>query len=134
MSLKSRLADAAFASTILLATGLGQVLAQTSDNAAKLQEAETRLRAIYEDREFRANGFRGEWSSDSSSYTIRRRDPNTNEWDAATYDVRTGERVDNETPAAESAARNRRLSPDGAKTLEIRGNKIFARDLASDQR
>ena len=35
-----------------------------------LQQAESRLRGTYEQREFRAKAFRGEWLPDSSGYTV----------------------------------------------------------------
>jgi len=39
-----------------------------------LEQAEQRLRAIYDRGEFRARRFRGEWLPDSSGYTVSERD------------------------------------------------------------
>ena len=58
-----------------------------------LEEAESRLRAIYEHGEFRAKRFRADWLSDSSGYTVSEPVPGADEKVLARYDVASGKRT-----------------------------------------
>ena len=93
------------------------------------EKANERLRAIYEKGEFRAGDFRSKWLPDSSGYTVRERDPQTNKSNVWRYDVRSGKRT-----KAEPSYNQRRLhSPDGKKRLERRGRSIIVRVVESDE-
>ena len=54
-----------------------------------LAEAEPRIRAIYERREFRAAEFSAEWLPDSSGYSVPERGPITNERIQVVLEART---------------------------------------------
>jgi dipeptidyl-peptidase-4 len=55
-------------------------------------EAEARLRAIYERREFNAKSFRGNWLRDGSGYTVLELASEANERALVSYEVASGKR------------------------------------------
>ena len=114
---------------ILSAWGAGQANAQKNDWQ---NEAEPRLRAIYERGEFRPRKLQAEWLPDSSGFTVRERNSETNEPVVARYDVRTGKRNEVKTADEVQPASERRLSPDGTRILEYRDRNLFVLELATD--
>ena len=58
-----------------------------------LEQAESRLRAIYDRREFRAREFRADWLPDSSGYTTSELAPDSNERVVVSYDAVSGTRT-----------------------------------------
>jgi dipeptidyl-peptidase-4 len=108
-------------------TGLGTLAAQPSFDTTWQREAHSRLKAIYDHGEFRANVFRSEWLPDSSGYTVRERDSQTNTSTVWRYDVRSGERTRSE-PINKPG---RLWSPDGQKRLEQVNRSIIVRDIKS---
>ena len=111
-----------------------ELAAQPDQNSAWQEEANSRLKAIYERGEFRPARFRAEWLPDSSGYTVRERDPKSNEWVVASYTVRSGKRT--ETPSSEGSRSDagRLRSPDGQDVLEFRERNLYVRNLESGQR
>lgn len=92
------------------------------------QVARPRLKAIYEQNEFRPKRFQGEWLPDSSGYVVRERDSKTNEQALWRYDVISGERTRFEEKGA-PANRRPRLSPDERHVLEFSNRNLFAKNL-----
>jgi len=80
------------------------ICAQTSQELI-LKEAESRLRAIYERKEFRAKRFRADWLSDSSGYTVLESVPDGNEQVLVRYDVPSGKRTVLDSPQREKSGR-----------------------------
>lgn len=95
---RSSSAFALMALAVCVAMEICDVHAQTSPDSGWQQEANSRLRAIYERGEFRVRRFGAEWLPDSSGYTIQERDPKTEKSVLATYDVRTGKRTEAKSP------------------------------------
>lgn len=119
-------------STTITALTICQMLGACRLQAQTWQDrALPRLKAIYEQGEFRAAGFRGEWLPDSSGYTIRQRDETTNESTLWRYDVATGERTKAELPKDKPNGKAERRSPDGKHLLEFKNRQLIVRDLES---
>ncbi|MGZ0173262.1 MAG: DPP IV N-terminal domain-containing protein [Planctomycetales bacterium] len=110
----------------------GDLSAQTSPDTSWQKETQSRLRDVYERGEFRPRIFQAEWLPDSSGYTVRERDPKTNEPIKVWYDVATGKRIESQ-PANEGQPDPQRLSPDGTRVLEFRERNLFVRNLATDR-
>ncbi|QEF97561.1 Prolyl tripeptidyl peptidase precursor [Stieleria maiorica] len=117
----------------LTAFTLGELAAHPPGDSTWVAEAEPRLRAIYEDREFRAEEFQGEWLDDSSGYTIRRQDSDTGQESLVKVDLISGQQTEIESPKTKSRPRRRMASPDGRHRLEVRDQSIFVHDQESGQ-
>ena len=96
-----------------------------------LEEAQSRLRAIYERGEFRAKSFRADWLSDSSGYTVREPVPGTEKRVLVRYDVASGKRTVVDSPPKEPSGN---VSPDGKSVLYSEGGNLYVRDLNSDRK
>ena len=91
---------------------------------------ESRLKDIYESGNFGVRPFQGEWLPDSSGYTVRERDPETNREVTASYDVRTGARsisAQTEQPSNDE----KRTSPDGRLVVQWKDRQLVIRDIES---
>jgi dipeptidyl-peptidase-4 len=100
---------------------------------SRLREAEARLRAIYDHREFRAKSFRADWLPDSSGYTVMEPVPGADNRMLARYDAASGKRTVIESPRRERAGSSGNLSPDGHRALYSDRGNLYVRDLHSDQ-
>lgn len=98
-----------------------------------LAEAELRIRAIYERREFRVAEFSGTWFPDSSGFWIQERDPKTNKIVAVGYDVRTGMPLRDAVRQDRPEPRQTSVSPDGKWVLETKDRKMFLREVATGE-
>ena len=95
-----------------------------TEKAKQLMEAESRLKAIYERREFSTAPFEATWSRDSTGY-LRLENPNADSPELVKYDCATGKRsvliASEQLVAPESKARLRirqfAESPTGTKFL-----------------
>lgn len=105
------------------------VVAQPNHDSTWQEEATARFKAIYDRGEFRADAFQPAWLPDSSGYTVRERDPQTNQSAVWRYDARSGER----TPAEPSSELDSRYSPDGQKRLERRSRSVVVLDVESGE-
>jgi dipeptidyl-peptidase-4 len=110
-----------------------EVCAQTS-HALLLNEAESRLRAIYERDEFRAKLFRADWLPDSSGYTVRESVRGTDERVLVRYDAASGERTVLDSPQDDKADGSGDRSPDGQRVLYSERGNLYVRDLSSDHK
>ena len=119
---------------VSLAMGVCHVQAQSSRDASWQKETESRLKAIYERGEFRPQKFQAEWLPDSTGYTVQERDPKTDKMIKASYEVRTGKRIESKSEEGTQAARGPLVAPDGKSVLEFQDRNLFARDFASGQR
>jgi dipeptidyl-peptidase-4 len=108
-------------------------LAETSGKLS-LEEAESRLRAIYDRREFRANRFHADWLPDSSGYTVLEWVPESNERVPVRYEVANGKRTVLNARRSQHAGRSGNVSPDGESVLFSERGNLFVRDLSSDRR
>lgn len=84
-----------------------------------LEEAETRLRRIYDQGEFRGKRFRGTWLADSSGYTVM-------ESVLASYDAATGKRTVVKNRGENDRSGNR--SPDGERVIFADMGNLHVRD------
>jgi dipeptidyl-peptidase-4 len=98
-----------------------------------LADAEPRVRAIYERREFRPASFSAQWLPDSSGYRIQERDPKTNQTKEVVYEVRAGQPVQEAAGKEFSKARQPSVSYDGRWKLETEGRNLFLRDLSKGE-
>ncbi|TWT60542.1 S9 family peptidase [Rubinisphaera italica] len=98
------------------------------------QEAEPRIRAIYERGEYNGKKFDSEWLPNSSGYITREKRPQDNQPVEYLYDVQSGERTEVDTNKAGKSDRDPLRSPDGKNILEFRKRQLFARNLTSNQR
>jgi dipeptidyl-peptidase-4 len=99
-----------------------------------LDRAESRLQAIYEQGEYRAKTFRGEWLPDSSGYVIRETMPGEAGRVAVRYDVISGERTVLDATAAGESTRPGTPSPDGSSFLISEGGNLHVQDADSDEK
>ncbi|MCH9654884.1 MAG: S9 family peptidase [Planctomycetes bacterium] len=118
---------------VSLTIKLGDLHGQTSPQSDWQIETKPRLQAIYQHGEFRAKRLQANWLKDSSGYTVRERDPESNKMVLAKYDVRTGERIALKS-SDPKPNRSSFDSPDGKRLLEYRGRNLFVRDLESEHR
>ena len=125
--------QAATLALLSLTMGACELRAQDVPDASWQQETESRLKAIYERREFRPRMFDAEWLPDSSGYTLQERDPKTDQLIGVSYDVRTGERIEPQSEEANRSEPGPLMSPDGTRVLEFRERHLFVRDRASGQ-
>jgi len=82
----------AFASCWLLATHLLLAAEERSAHTKILVEAEARLQAIYDNREFAPASFSGKWLRDSSGYLVLEKGPEDHLLALIKYDVASGAR------------------------------------------
>lgn len=107
--------------------------AQTSHERI-LKEAESRLRAIYDRKEFRAKRFRADWLGDSSGYTVMESVADGNEQVLVRYDVPSGKRTVPDLPQKKDFGRSGKISPDGRSALYSEHGNLYVRDLSSDRK
>ena len=97
------------------------------------EEAESRLRAIYERGEFRAKGFSADWLADSSAYTVLEAVSGADERVLVRYDAASGKRTVLDSPKKEDDSRAGKVSPDGKSVLYSDQGNLYVRDLGSDR-
>ncbi len=119
---------------ILLAMDVCEAQTQSIVDASWQDETESRLKGIYERGEFRPRMFQAEWFPDSSGYTVTERDAESDERTRTSYDVRTGERTEQNSEKRKQSERGPLLSPDGKKVLEFQERNLFVKDTVSGQR
>jgi len=110
-----------------------QAASPAEETKRVLAEAEPRIRAIYERREFRAAEVSAEWLPDSSGYGIQERDSRTNELIQVSYDVRTGQPLKEAARIDGQEARQPSVSPDGKWILELKDRNLFLRNLSNGE-
>jgi len=93
-----------------------------------LEKAESRLRAIYERREFRAKTFHADWLADSSGYTVLESVPDAKERVLVRYDLATGKRTVLGPPERD---RTGNVSPDGKSVLYSKEGNLYVRDVST---
>ncbi|MFT7633658.1 MAG: dipeptidyl-peptidase-4, partial [Mariniblastus sp.] len=114
--------------------GLAGTQAQQTTDSWSAETTETRLKAVYERGEFQAKGFAAKWWTNSSGYTVRKREPKTQKLVSVHYDVRTGKQIEAK-PSDQTKPDSRRLvSPDGKLQLEFRSRNLFVLELESGKR
>ena len=94
-----------------------------------LKKIEPRLRGIYEQGEYRARGFRGDWLPDSSGYTVVERVPGQRHGVPVRYDAASGKRTVSERRGRERPRGFGGRSPDGRKMLFHERGNLHLRDL-----
>ena len=94
-----------------------------------LKKIEPRLRGIYEQGEYRARGFRGDWLPDSSGYTGMERVPGQRHGVPVRYDAASGKRTVSERRGRERPRGFGGRSPDGRKMLFHERGNLHLRDL-----
>jgi dipeptidyl-peptidase-4 len=88
---------------------------------------QARLRGIYEQGQWRAKRFDGQWLPRSSGFVMTKRSADGSD-QRVLYEVATGQT----SPAPDREPPNPRLSPDGLRVLENRGRNWVIRTLADD--
>lgn len=103
-----------------------------NSHEALLNQAESRLRAIYERDEFRPKTFRAEWLADSSGYVVSESVPGAKERVRVRYDVTDGKRTAlNDSEQKPSSGQR---SPDGASVLFSERGNLYVRHSNNDRR
>ncbi len=97
-----------------------------------LESIEPRLRAAYEQGEFRTKRFQGNWLPDSSGYTVMKFVRREKENVQSFYDAATGDRRVLETDERTEARRSGNLSPNEKSVLIRQGGNLAVRNLESD--
>jgi dipeptidyl-peptidase-4 len=100
---------------------------------ALLEEIEPRLRAIYEDGEFRTKKFQADWLADSSGYTVMETVRGEEERVPVFHDAATGDRRKPEAGEPGATRGDGDLSPDGKRLLLQEGGNLRVRDSESGQ-
>ncbi len=98
------------------------------------RKTESRLRAIYERRDFRAKRFRADWLADSSGYTVSEPASGADGRVRVRYDAASGKRTVLDPPEKKDAGRSGRTSPDGLSALYSEQGNLYVRDLGSDRK
>jgi len=94
-----------------------------------LLEARTRIRAIYEEGDFRAKRFQADWLPDGSGYVVNESLPGTNERVRVSYHAETGRRTVLESGQGKPAQNKANLSPDGKMRLISMRDNLRVRHL-----
>jgi len=134
MRMRFTVASRLVATAVFMAIGTCPAQAQAPQEPVWQAAATSRIKDIYERREFRVAPFRAEWLPDSSGYTVREPDPTTKKSVVVRYDVRTGQRTEAAAAQDSPPDQPRLLSPDGKQRLEFRDRQLFVLDLASGER
>lgn len=108
----------------------GIASAQQPDEKTWQEQATARLKAIYEDGDFRAKTFSADWLGDSSGYRVAERDPDTGRTSQVLIDVKTGKPITPDNGRAVVETRRQNVSPDGRRVVEARDRQLFVRELA----
>ncbi|MBM3847487.1 MAG: S9 family peptidase [Verrucomicrobia bacterium] len=106
---------------------------QTSHEAL-LNQAESRLRAIYERDEFRPKRFQAEWLADSSAYTVSESMTGAKERMRVRYDLADGKRTVLSDSEQKQAAKSGQQSPDGANVLVYERGNLCVRRQDEDRK
>lgn len=114
------------------ATAQQGACAQTSKGPIS-EEAESRLRAIYEREEFRAKRYRATWLADSSGYTVQEPVGESDERTLVRYEVAGGKRTVLDTSRTEGG-RAGQVSSDGKRVLYSEQGNLTVRDQGSDHK
>jgi dipeptidyl-peptidase-4 len=99
-----------------------------------LDQAEKRMRAIYDRGEFRARRFRADWLPDSSGYTVSGRRRESRRDGLVKVDAATGKRTVLSAEQRRQLDRDRRRSPDGSRVLAFDRGNLEVRDSKSGRR
>jgi len=99
-----------------------------------LEEAESRLRAIYEHGQFRAKRFRADWLADSSGYTVAELVPGSEERVRVRYDAASGKRTVLDPTQGAGADGSKKASPDGRSVLYSDKGNLYVRDLNANEK
>jgi len=99
-----------------------------------LKEAEPRLRAVYDQGEFRAKRFRADWLDDGSGYTVSEPVPGADKRVLVRYDAASGKRTVLDSSEKEEAGRSDKISPDGRSLLYSDQGNLYVRDLRSNRK
>ncbi len=118
---------------LFMAIEIRGLATQNDPDSTWQTDAESRLKAIFDRGEFRAQKFQAQWLTNSSGYTVQERDPKTKDAIRTTYQVRTGERVKTTPDEGKESDRERLLSPDGSRLLKFQDRDLFVHHLASGQ-
>jgi len=118
----------------ILGTIAGPEIRAQSSREVILEEAETRLRAIYDRDEFRAKRFGADWLSDSSGYTVLESVPDAEERVPVRYDAASGKRTVPDPSQREKARGSGNISPDGRSVLSSEWGNLYVRDLSGGRK
>ena len=118
---------------IFAAVAIPEVRGQPA-HVARLDQAESRLRAIYDRDEFRAKSFRADWLADGSGYTVLESAPKASEKVRVRYDAASGKRTVLDDAEQTQSPGSGKPSPDGTSVvLSERGN-LYVRTLNKDRK
>ncbi|MBD3676328.1 MAG: S9 family peptidase [Planctomycetaceae bacterium] len=126
---------ALFLSAVVCLTEVDRSLqAQSFHHSTRARQVESRLKSIYERREFRPRNIRIEWFQESGGYALWERDDRTDERTPNGFDLNTGEPTEIDPTDALRFEYGERLSPGKTHVFEERDGEYFVRELATDQR
>ena len=98
---------------VLASVVLAPVIPGQKTREPLLDQAEKRLRAIYDRGEFRTRRFRADWLPDSSGYTVSERRRGSRQAGLVKVDAASGKRTVLSAEQRRQIVRPRRRSPDG---------------------
>jgi len=98
-----------------------------------LQEAELRIRAIYDEGAFRPTRFRGDWLSDSLGYRVMESATGSEKKVLVQYNCATGKRIVL-APEKRETGGSGNLSPDGNHVIRADQGNLYVQDLDSDKK
>lgn len=110
--------------------GAADVHGQNAKDAI-LEKAKVRLRAIYDQGEYRAKRFQADWLPDGTGYTVSEQIPGAKEPVLVHYDAASGERTVLDPARKKEGGRSGNTSPDGRFNLFNEKGNLHARDLDS---
>ncbi|MCA9126655.1 MAG: DPP IV N-terminal domain-containing protein [Planctomycetales bacterium] len=120
--------------SIVLTVGVSRAQTPSRTPSQWPSQTEARLNAIYERGDFRPAQVQTAWLLDSSGYTVRERDPQTQRNIQAFYELPSGERGQLPPGTKTTSDRERMTAPGGKHVLEFQGRNLFVRNIENNQR
>ena len=120
------------ASLVCFGAGIERTCGASYDEL--LDAAESRLQAIYEQGEFRAKRFGGEWLPDSSGYLVREQNGDERKTGWVRYDVVSGKSTILEASDLPDRNNGEHVSPDGKYEVISEQGNLLLRNLADGER
>ena len=111
-----------------LFAGGRELMAQGTDESNWRQQADARLKAIYDRGEFLARNYRPVWLADSSGFVVEQIAPQTKAVTKWFHEARSGERREWQPDERLPEPDRRERSPDGTRRLVVRDAKLLSVD------
>lgn len=97
----------------------------------KLEKAESRLRGIYDTKEFSAKSFRAEWLDDSTGFTVMEKADGSDKKVKVCYGLDGKKRSLPDSNSKDGRGKSKEISPDGKLKVYSEKGNLFVRESGS---